>query len=75
MWRSGTTTTTTNGYINRNNQKVHGTRDVTGTDHGQYAYKLECLSSGCGYEYGANGTDIFQRKCPRCQGGNEGIEY
>ena len=73
MWRSGTTETTTIGYINRNNQKNHGTRGVAGTDHAQYAYKMECLVKGCGHVYGANGTDIFQRKCPRCQGGNKGI--
>ena len=75
MWRSGTTSTTTIGYINRNNQKVHGTRGLGGTDHGAYSYKLECLQPDCGHKYGANGTDIFQRKCPRCQGGNDGIEY
>jgi hypothetical protein len=75
MYRSGTTSTTTIGFINKNNQKVHGTRGVAGTDHAAYSYKMECLENGCGYEYGANGSDIFQRKCPRCQGGNEGIEY
>ena len=75
MWRSGTTKTTTIGYVNRNKQKVLGTRGVRGTDHEQYSYKLECLVEGCGYDYGANGTDIFQRKCPRCQGGNPGIDF
>jgi hypothetical protein len=75
MWRSGTTSTTTIGYINRNNQKVHGTRGIGGTDHVAYSYKLECLEPDCGHEYGANGTDIFQRKCPQCQGGNDGIKY
>jgi hypothetical protein len=48
---------------------------IGGTDHGQFSYKLECLEPDCGHEYGANGTDIFQRKCPRCQDGEEGIEY
>ena len=75
MWKNGSTKTTQIGYVNRNNQKNLGTRGVKGTDHGQYSYKLECLENCCGLEYGANGTDIFQRKCPRCQGGNEGIEY
>ena len=23
----------------------------------------------CGHEYHANGSDIFQKKCPNCQGG------
>lgn len=75
MWENGSTKTTQIGYVNRNNQKNIGTRGVKGTDHGQSSYKLECLENSCGHEYGANGTDIFQRKCPRCQGGNEGIEY
>ncbi len=75
MYKSGTTDTTRMGFINRNNQKVHGTRGVKGTDHGQYSYKMECMIDGCGHVYGANGTDIFERKCPHCQNGNEGIEY
>lgn len=75
MYRSGTTSTTTIGYVNSNNQKVHGTRGIGGTDHGAFSYKLECLEPDCGCEYGANGSDIFQRKCPRCQGGSKGIEY
>ncbi|MFA0256074.1 hypothetical protein [Vibrio breoganii] len=75
MFKSGGTKTTQIGYINRNNQKNHGTRGVAGNDHGQVSYKLECLQSGCGAIYGANGTDVFQRKCPKCQGGLPGIGY
>lgn len=26
----------------------------------------------CGHVYGANGADIFQKKCPKCQGGAAG---
>jgi len=75
MWKSGNTKTTKIGYVNRNNQKVLGTRGVKGTDHGQYSYKVKCQGEECGFEYGANGSDLFQRKCPRCQGGNPGIDY
>ncbi len=75
MWKSGSGKTTSIGYINRNNQIVHGTRGVEGNDHCQVSYKLECLEQGCGFEYGANGSDIFQRKCPKCQGGKPGIKY
>jgi len=75
MWRSGSTPTTEIGYRNRNNQKNYGTRGKPGSDHLQYAYKLECGMPGCGHVYGANGTDIFQRKCPNCQGGSEGIDF
>ena len=73
MWKSGTTKTTQIGYKNKNNQYVHGTRGIRGNDHGQYSYKLECKE--CGYIYGANGSDIFQRKCPKSQNGRPGIEY
>jgi hypothetical protein len=74
-YTSGSTLTTTVGFINRNNQRVHGHRGMSGNDHVAYSYKLECLHSGCGEVYGANGTDIFQRKCPRCQGGKPGIPF
>jgi hypothetical protein len=69
----GMSTTTQIGYINKKNQKNIGHRHQPGTDHGQYSYKLQCLF--CDHEYGANGTDIFQRKCPKCQGGKPGIPY
>ena len=72
-FRAGSTKTTRIGYENPNRQRVHGTRGIAGNDHGQVSYKLECLD--CGHCYGANGTDIFQRKCPDCQGGRPGIEY
>lgn len=73
IWKSGSTNTTEIGYINRNQQQNFGHRGVSGTDHGQVAYKLKCML--CEYEYGANGTDIFQRKCPSCQGGEAGIDF
>lgn len=75
MYKNGTTKTTEIGYINRNNQKNHGTRGMDGNDHCQASYKLECLEFGCGAVYGANGTDVFQRKCPQCQGGKRGIRF
>ena len=71
----GNTETTQIGYVNRNNQRCTGHRGVSGTDHGQYAYRLECLNLNCGCIYGANGTDVFQRKCPRCGGGRPGIAF
>jgi hypothetical protein len=59
------------GYINRNRQVVLRATGEPGTDHGQSIYALRC--SDCSYEYGANGSDIFQRKCPRCQRGQPGF--
>jgi len=73
MWQNGTSPTPRIGYINRNQQKNHGHRNIEGTDYGQLAYRLECLL--CGHEYGANGSDIFQHKYPDCQGALPGIEY
>ena len=64
--------TTNIGYINRNGQKnLDRTKpQQVGTDHCQYIYILQC--SECGHKYGSNGSDIFQRKCPSCQGGRIG---
>ncbi|PKM88458.1 MAG: hypothetical protein CVU87_07475 [Firmicutes bacterium HGW-Firmicutes-12] len=59
--------TTVQGYINKNNQKNIGKTDEHGTDHMQWFYKIECLH--CNFMYRANGSDIWQRKCPYCQGG------
>ncbi len=61
------------GYVNRNNQTVLRATQTRGNDHGQYVYVLIC--GQCGHEYGSNGSDNFQRKCPRCQGGMPGLPY
>jgi hypothetical protein len=75
MWSSGGGASTQIGYVNRNGQECLGHRGTPGTDHGQRAYRMVCRQAGCGHEYGANGSDVFQRKCPRCQGGREGIPF
>jgi hypothetical protein len=63
--------TTAPGYINRNQQRVLRATDLSGTDHNQRVYVLHCEL--CGTEYGANGSDIFQRRCPTCQDGRPGL--
>lgn len=70
--------TTVVGYINRNQQVNLGLDNPNGTDHGQSVYALRCDrelpgSHKCGYVYGANGTDIHQRLCPKCQAGKPGL--
>ena len=55
------------GYVNKNNQKNNGCTLEMGTDSNQRFYDMECMN--CGHRYKANGTDIWQRKCPKCQGG------
>jgi hypothetical protein len=61
------------GYVNRNQQKVVLATDLPGTDHGQSVYVLRC--GLCGNEYGSNGADNFQRKCPKCRRGAPGLRY
>lgn len=72
-WQSGSGDSVRIGYVSANGQRCCGHRGVLGTDHGQYAYKLECTR--CGYVYGANGSDVHLRLCPECQGGAPGIPY
>ena len=73
VWQSGEGETTQIGCVNQHDQECRGTLKVKGTDHEQYAYKVECLR--CGYVYGANGSDLHERKCPNCQEGAAGIRY
>lgn len=70
---TGVTETTTPGHENRNSQIVVHATGLAGTDHGQYVYVLRCIK--CEIEYGANGSDIFQRRCPKCQGGRSGLAF
>ncbi len=63
--------TTTIGYVNKHRQTVKEKTDREGTDHRQRVYILMC--GNCANEYGANGSDNWQRKCPKCQGGRPGI--
>ena len=65
--------TTQRGYTNKNGQVVVGRTDLPGNDHNQYVYVLRC--GRCGHRYGANGSDIWQRLCPRCGGGRPGLAY
>ncbi len=60
------------GCINKNKQKNLGRVEPkqAGTDNEQYVYVMNCTKCGC--IYSSNGSDIFQRKCPKCQGGNKG---
>lgn len=66
--------TTFAGYVNRNEQKNLGRTEPkrAGTDHCQYVYILRCLK--CRRDYGANGSDIWLRKCPFCLGGQPGLD-
>jgi hypothetical protein len=64
--------TTRVGYVSDpHGQVVIRNTGEPGTDHGQTIYQLGC--SHCGHVYGANGADIWDRKCPKCQGGKPGF--
>ena len=63
--------TTEPGFVNRNAQRVIRATGLPGTDHLQTAYVLECEQ--CQHRYAANGSDIFERRCPKCQTGKPGI--
>ena len=65
--------TTKIGFVSRRGQVVIRGTGAPGTDHGQKIYQLGC--SKCGHVYGANGSDIYDHKCPKCQGGHEGLAY
>jgi hypothetical protein len=61
------------GFTNANGQTVIRPTGLAGTDYGQSIYVLWC--GHCSEEYGANGSDIWLRKCPKCQGGRPGLPF
>ena len=65
--------TTEPGYVNRNGQTNLGRTNPprVGTDHNQFIYVMRCPV--CHHNYGVNGSDIFQRKCPIHQKGTKGL--
>ncbi len=65
--------TTAKGYVNKNGQEVLRGTDIPGNDHNQVVYVLKCQS--CGNRYGANGSDIWQRRCPACGDGAAGLAF
>jgi Zn finger protein HypA/HybF involved in hydrogenase expression len=65
--------TTDPGFENPNGQVVVRHTGQPGTDFAQYVYELRCKH--CGHVYGANESDIHERKCPACQGGRPGIPF
>ena len=66
--------TTAIGYVNRNRQTVVRKTSLPGNDFGQKVYVLKCGRPRCGREYGANGSDIWQRRCPYCDPKARGLD-
>jgi len=65
--------TTKPGFVNANRQVVIRNSGLPGTDHLQCVYQLGC--SKCGNIYGSNGTDIHDRRCPKCMDGKPGLDF
>lgn len=65
--------TTAIGYVNKHQQEVVRKTDLPGNDHGQRVYVLRCIP--CGHKRGANGSDIWLRRCPKHDGGAAGLGY
>ena len=61
------------GFTNRNGQTVIRPTNLPGTDYNQRIYVLEC--GNCGHQYGSNGSDNFQRRCPCCDRGRPGLDF
>jgi hypothetical protein len=58
---------TTIGFRNREGQQVIRKTDRPGGAPGQRVFILHCTV--CDHEYGADGCDIYDRLCPKCQDG------
>ena len=65
--------TTEVGFVSKHGQVVIRNTGLAGNEAHQKVYQLGC--SHCGHVYGANGTDIHERKCPKCGGGVPGLAY
>jgi hypothetical protein len=62
---------TTIGFRNRDGQELLRKKDREGRTPEQRVFILRCTV--CGHEYGAEGCDIYDRLCPRCQDGPPGL--
>jgi len=63
--------TTQPGFTNRNAQRVIRKTALPRPDDLETAYVLEC--GQCQHRYAANGSDIFERRCPKCQSGQPSL--
>jgi hypothetical protein len=59
------------GYRNREGQLVIRKTEREGSAQGQRVFILHCTV--CDHEYGADGCDIYDRRCPTCQDGPPGL--
>ena len=55
------------GSVNKNKQEVLG--GCGESDNHPFAWLYDMLCRKCKFMYKANGCDVWQKKCPNCQGG------
>ena len=63
----------TPGFVNKNGQVVLYKTEQRNGVQPKMAYKLGC--SKCGQVYATRDPDVFERKCPACQGGEPGMSF
>jgi hypothetical protein len=61
------------GFRNRDGQQVIRKTARPGSAPGQRVFILHCTV--CDHEYGADGCDIYDRLCPKCQDGPPGLSW
>ena len=65
--------------LNTNKQRLIRKTTRPGNGHNAKVWVVVCQEDSqehdgiCGHEYGVNGHDFFERKCPVCQGGKQGL--
>ena len=69
--RKSTDSSTVPGSVNRNGQRV--VRYLRDDAKNPLAKVYEVTCTLCAYSYAAYGSDLWQRKCPGCQDGREGL--
>jgi ribosomal protein L37E len=59
------------GDINNHHQRLVRKTDQPGNHPTSHIWVLAC--DRCGHEYGPNGFDAHERRCPHCGGGKPGL--
>lgn len=60
------------GDKNQNEQRLLRKSAQPGTDYNAHVWVLKCQL--CSNIYGSNSTDVWERKCPKCQNGRPGLD-
>lgn len=62
------------GATNRNEQKLLRKTKHPGNHPNQRLWVVRCMKTDCGAEYGLNGCDFHDRRCPRHEGSRPGLD-